>query len=43
MIIKIEKVYTRKSGIYTEKIHRKTWLLLGIVPLFINNKILERY
>lgn len=42
MIIEREKVYTRKRSIHTETIHRKSWWLFGIIPLFINNKIIDR-
>lgn len=43
MIVKREKVYIRKNGIYREKIYRKSWWLFGIIPIFINDEIIERY
>lgn len=43
MIIKREKIYTRKRSIYYETVHRKSWWLLGIIPLFVNNQIISRH
>lgn len=42
MIIKREKILTKKDGIRINVIKRTSWWLFGIIPLFINNKIIAR-
>ena len=42
MIIKREKIYTKKDGIYRNVIKRTSWWLFGIVPLFVSNKVIAR-
>ena len=42
MIVKREKYYQKKDGIYRNKIKRVSYWLFGIIPLYFNNTIYER-
>ena len=42
MIVKRERIYTKKESIYTYTYKRTSWWLFGVIPVFINNKILGR-
>lgn len=42
MIIKREKIYRKRNGIYNDTVKRTGWWLFGFIPLFINYKIIGR-
>lgn len=41
MIIKREKLYRKKHGIYMDTYKRTSYWLLGIIPIYIDNKLLN--
>ena len=41
MIIRREKIYTKKVSIYREIRKRTLYCLLGIIPLYVNDEVLE--
>lgn len=42
MIVKREKIYIKKQGIYMNQIKRIIYLLFGFIPVFINYKIISQ-
>ena len=42
MIIKREKIYTKRDGFYTNTIRSTSWWLFGIIPIFIYKEIIGR-
>lgn len=42
MIIKREKFYIKKDGLFTNLIKSESYWLFGFIPLFINHRIVER-
>ena len=42
MIVRREKIYTKKDGNFTNTIKRTSYWLFGIIPLFLDNEIMHR-
>lgn len=42
MLVKREKIYIQRRNFSDETIKKTSWLILGIVPIFINYKIIAR-
>ena len=42
MIIKREKIYIKKDGIFHNVIKCNSYWLLGFIPLFVNHTIIDR-
>lgn len=42
MLVKREKIYIKRSNFSTETIKKTSWLILGIVPIFVSYKIMAR-
>ena len=41
MIIRREKIYKKKRGIYYDTIHCISWWLLGFIPIYMNYRIIN--
>lgn len=42
MIIKREKIFKKKAGIFNDTYKRTSYWLFGIIPLYINNQFICR-
>lgn len=42
MIVRREKIYTKKDGNFINTIKRTSYWLFGIIPLFFDNEIIYR-
>ena len=42
MIVRREKIYSKKVSFYNETRRQTSYWLLGIIPLYIKNEILRR-
>ena len=42
MIIKREKFFTKKEGIFTDTYKKTSYWLFGIIPLYIKNEFIAR-
>lgn len=42
MIVKRERIYIKKQGIYLNQIKRTIYLLFGFIPVFIKHEIIRQ-